>query len=108
MMPALLVPLRNPAWFETVSHKIMRLMAPWLLLLLAGASVAGALQLRSTGAGPVALRTLCLAQAAFYGAALLGQRAGRLAGLARTFVVLNAAAVVGLWRHLSGRQRITW
>jgi len=33
---------------------------------------------------------------------------GRLAGVARTFVVLNAAAVVGLWRHLTGGQRITW
>ena len=108
MMPALLVPMRNPAWFETVSHKVMRLMAPWLLLALAVASVAGALQLRSAGGGAVALTALCLAQAAFYGAALLGPRAGRLAGVARTFVVLNAAAVVGLWRHLTGRQRITW
>jgi len=28
--------------------------------------------------------------------------------LARTFVVLNAAAVVGLWRFATGRQKITW
>ena len=32
---------------------------------------------------------------AFYGAAAVGRRAGRLAGVARTFVVLNAAALVG-------------
>ncbi|HXI55156.1 MAG TPA: glycosyltransferase family 2 protein [Polyangia bacterium] len=106
MMPALLNPLRNPAWFETVSHKIMRLCAPWLMILLAVASVAGAC--RATGWLAAAMALLALAQAGFYGAAILGQRAGRLAGVARTFVVLNAAAMVGLWRHLTGRQRITW
>ena len=37
-----------------------------------------------------------------------GPRAGRLGSVARTFVVLNAAAVVGLWRYLTGRQRVTW
>ena len=26
----------------------------------------------------------------------------------RTFVVLNAAAVVGLWRFLAGAQKVTW
>jgi hypothetical protein len=51
---------------------------------------------------------LVAAQLAFYLAAALGGRAGRIAGLARTFVVLNAAAVAGLWRYLSGRQRATW
>jgi cellulose synthase/poly-beta-1,6-N-acetylglucosamine synthase-like glycosyltransferase len=106
MMPALLVPLRNPAWFETVSHKLMRLIAPWLLLSLAAASLVGAL--RASGFCAATLALLCLGQAGFYGAALVGQRAGRLAGVARTFVVLNAAAVVGLWRHLTGGQRITW
>jgi hypothetical protein len=28
--------------------------------------------------------------------------------VARTFVVLNAAAVVGLWRFLAGAQKVTW
>ena len=34
-MPALLNPFANRIWFETISHKIMRLVAPWLLVLLA-------------------------------------------------------------------------
>ena len=34
-MPALLNPFANRIWFETMSHKIMRLVAPWLLVLLA-------------------------------------------------------------------------
>ena len=32
LMPALLSPLANPIWFETISHKVMRLVAPWLML----------------------------------------------------------------------------
>jgi hypothetical protein len=102
LLPDLLVPRKNPFWFELVSHKLMRLVAPWLMLALAVSSVAGA-----AGAGGL-LTVAALAQAAFYAAAVVGKRAGRVGGLARTFVVLNAAAVVGLWRFASGRQRVTW
>jgi hypothetical protein len=103
-MPALLFPFANPIWFETFSHKIMRLVAPWLMLALAALSVA---QLRAGQVNPwVAM--LALGQGAFYLAAGLGQRGGKLGNLARTFVVLNTAALVGLWRHLTGRQRVTW
>jgi hypothetical protein len=105
LVPALLSPVANPAWFELVSHKVMRLVAPWLMLALAAASLAGV----AAGGGGAALWTvLALAQGAFYGAAIVGKRAGRLAGVARTFVVLNAAAVVGLFKFGSGRQRVTW
>ncbi|HVV50910.1 MAG TPA: glycosyltransferase [Polyangia bacterium] len=104
LLPALLLPRRNPIWLETFSHKVLRLIAPWLMVALAAASAWVAF----SGAGGLAARGLFWAQAAFYLAALAGARAGRLAGVARTFVVLNAAAVVGLWRHLTGRQRITW
>ena len=100
-MPALLVPFANPIWFETFSHKIMRLVAPWLLIALALVSLAGA-----TASGWIA--ALLVAQIAFYAAAAVGRRLGRIAALARTFVVLNAAALLGLWRFLTGRQRVTW
>ena len=33
-MPQLLWPPANPSWFETVSHKVLRLVSPWALLLL--------------------------------------------------------------------------
>jgi poly-beta-1,6-N-acetyl-D-glucosamine synthase len=109
-MPGLLLPFVNRIWFETISHKILRLLAPWLLLLLAAVSLMGS----AAGAGggspaTVALmRGLLVAQALFYLAAVAGRRAGKLGGLARTFVVLNSAAVVGLVRYLTGRQRVTW
>jgi biofilm PGA synthesis N-glycosyltransferase PgaC len=101
-MPALLVPFRNPIWFETFSHKVLRLAAPWLMLALLTLSLWGA----AAGSGP--LQALAVAQLAGYGAAALGPRAGKLGAVARTFVVLNAAALVGLWRHLTGGQRVAW
>jgi poly-beta-1,6-N-acetyl-D-glucosamine synthase len=104
-MPALLVPTANPFWFETVSHKVLRLVAPWLLVLLGGASLAGA---RSPSAAAPLMAALVAAQLAFYALALAGRRLGRLGGVARTFVVMNLAAIVGLGRYLTGRQRVTW
>jgi len=100
-MPALLLPFRNPIWFETFSHKILRLVAPWLLVALAAITAARAPADRW-------MAGLLLAQLAFYAAAAVGPRLGRMASLARTFVVLNTAAVLGLWRFLTGRQRVTW
>jgi len=35
LAPWLLSPWRNPLWFRFVSHKLLRLLAPWLLLALA-------------------------------------------------------------------------
>jgi poly-beta-1,6-N-acetyl-D-glucosamine synthase len=103
LMPRLLVPFVNPIWWETFSHKVMRLIAPWLMLALLGASAACAAS--STGGARAVALALTAAQAAFYLAAAVGPRGGRAASLARTFVVLNAAAVVGLLRYLTGRVR---
>jgi cellulose synthase/poly-beta-1,6-N-acetylglucosamine synthase-like glycosyltransferase len=105
-LPALLSPAKNPLWFETASHKLCRLAAPWWMLALFALAVVG-----SGAAEPslaTVMRVLLVAQVAFYLAAAAGKRAGKLGGLARTFVVLNSAAVLGLWRHLTGRQRVTW
>jgi poly-beta-1,6-N-acetyl-D-glucosamine synthase len=106
LLPSLLLPFRNPIWWETFSHKVLRLCAPWLLAGLLATSSSVAWSARGTGGTP--MEVLVVAQLAFYLAAALGARAGRVAGIARTFVVLNAAAVAGLWRYLSGRQRVTW
>ena len=105
-MPGLLTPFTNPIWFETVSHKILRLAAPWLLLGLACASAAAAIL--PDAMNTTLWRPLVLGQLVFYAAAALGPRARQLGGAARTFVVLNVAALVGLWGFLTGRQRVTW
>ena len=104
-LPALLSPLTNPSWLETFSHKIMRLLCPFALALLFVSTAAAAL-----APGPARSFFLALlgGQLAFYGLALAGEHAGRGGRIARTFVVLNAAAVVGLWRYLRDEQQITW
>ncbi len=103
MMPALLLPWRNPIWFETFSHKILRLLAPWFMVVLLLVSLAATADGQG-GAWPLLLG----AQLGFYVASAAGRRVGAIGGLARTFVVLNAAAVVGLWRFVRRRQRVTW
>jgi poly-beta-1,6-N-acetyl-D-glucosamine synthase len=103
-MPALLSPTANPSWFETISHKVMRLVCPWALVALFLVSAAG---LAATD-GAIGWQILFAGQIAFYGAAILGRRAGRIAGVARTFLVLHVAALVGLYRYLTGQQKVTW
>jgi hypothetical protein len=108
-MPGLLVPFVNPSWFETFSHKVMRLLCPWAIVALVAATAVGLAAPGGLGGGAVwTLRALAAGQALFALMALLGARGGRLAGTARTFVVLHVAAVVGLWRFLSGSQKVTW
>jgi hypothetical protein len=115
-MPEALLPFVSPTWFPLVSHKLMRLVCPWALLVLFGASVGLAVDIEATEdvGRAVALpelwlwRTLAAAQILFYALALLGRYAGRIGEIARTFVVLNVAAVVGFWRFTRGTQQVTW
>jgi len=107
-MPRLLMPFLNPSWFETISHKIARLLCPWLLVALLLACSIGVLELELGSLARPTLYGLLLAQIAFYALGVLGNRAGRLGTVARTFLVLNAAAVVGLGRFIAGSQRVTW
>ena len=106
-MPELLDPRQNPSWFETVSHKVMRLVCPFALV---GLLASTAVQSRRspTLRGRRANRVLLAAQLGAYAAAALGPRAGRVPGIARTFVMMHAASVVGLWKFLRGQQRVTW
>lgn len=109
-MPALLIPGLNPSFFETFSHKVLRLAGPWLLGALAASSVKQALspEEEESALWTAAMRALALGQLAFYGLAAVGPKGGKIAGAARTFVVMNGAAMVGLWRHVRGAQRVTW
>ena len=108
MLPGLLVPGRSPVWFQLVSHKLLRLVCPWALLAVLVTSLALAFDPTLGALELVFFRTLAAGQILFYGLAALGERAGRLGTLARTFVVLNAAALVGLWRFVRGTQAVTW
>lgn len=39
-LPELLIPVRNPVWLQFVTHKLLRLLTPWMLMLL-GVGIAG-------------------------------------------------------------------
>jgi poly-beta-1,6-N-acetyl-D-glucosamine synthase len=101
LLPGLLSPFANPSWFDFVSHKLCRLFVPYALV---AAFVASCLL-------PAPASTvLVAAQAAGYGLALARAIGIRLplSGLAETFVVLNGAAVVGLWRFVRYGRKLPW
>ena len=107
-MPRLLVPFANPSWLEFFSHKVMRLVCPIAMIALAISTAIGL----ASDPGHLLFWLLAAGQAGFYALALVGPSlpgpARKLGGLARTFVVLNAAALVGLWRWATGGQAVTW
>ena len=84
-LPAVLSPRRNPIWLQFISHKLLRLSAPWGLLALFVTSL--------LATGPF-YRTVFVCQAVCYTAALLGlwTPAGRWRpfAAAASFLVLNA------------------
>jgi biofilm PGA synthesis N-glycosyltransferase PgaC len=108
----LLNPLQNRLWFETVSHKALRLTLPLLHALVL---VSNVLVVWALGLGPWALYGWLLAgQVAFYAAALVGH--ARRESRRRSFVfsvpcaicLLSWAAVVGFARFVTNRQQVTW
>jgi biofilm PGA synthesis N-glycosyltransferase PgaC len=94
---------QNAIRFEFVSHKLTRLAVPFALLALLIASMFLPQPLYRAGLG---------AQFAFYAlslAALAGVKIGplsRIADPARTFVVLNSAAVVAFVNFVTGRKAV--
>lgn len=100
-LPWLLNPWRNPAFFAWVSHKVLRLLAPWALL--------GALAASALAVDPW-VRAAFWVQLTAYAVALLTLQAPGfmrrvpLAATAGSFVALNTAALVSLPVFLGTRQ----
>lgn len=93
----------NPIRFEFVSHKLSRLVVPFALL---GLLIASAFLPQPF------YRAALVAQLAFYALSLLalgGVKVGplsRIADPARTFVVLNSAALVAFVNFVTGRKAV--
>jgi biofilm PGA synthesis N-glycosyltransferase PgaC len=102
---ALLNPARNPVFFQMVSHKVTRLFVPYffVLALFANVFLAGAF-----------FRATLILQLLVYATLLLRftpLRTARMGGIIRvvwTFFVMNAAAVLGLWVFLTGKEDVVW
>ena len=95
---------KNPIRFEFVSHKLLRLAVPFALLAVLAASLL---------LPQLFYRAALVAQIAFYAlslAAMAGFKIGplsRAADAARTFVVLNSAAVVAFVNFVTGKK-VVW
>jgi hypothetical protein len=90
------------------SHKVLRLVCPWALVVLLCTSGFLSFPEHPNAFETTFWRLAFAGQVAFYLLGLAGVRAGGLGSAARTFLVLNAATVVGLWRFLKGSQPVTW
>jgi cellulose synthase/poly-beta-1,6-N-acetylglucosamine synthase-like glycosyltransferase len=105
LLPAALLPWRNPVCFQFFCHKTLRLLVPWGLLLLFAMSAM---------LEPPLYRLTFWAQAAFYLTGLVGIRWKTIAGrfrpvsVAASFLVLNAAAWLAFWVWLSGKTSRSW
>ena len=104
--PALLDPVRNPLWLRFVSHKLMRLAAPWLLVVAFVANFA----LVDHASHWAALFAAQVAAYAIAAAAIVlpRVRAFAPARLAATFVEMNAYAALALFDWLGGRNLHLW
>lgn len=104
LAPWILLPLDNPLWWRYVSHKLLRLLVPFAMVILFVAS------LLLPG---VFFRLFALIQLVFYGIALAGfllpaTRSVRPVNLAYFFMLMNAAAVAGFWKWARGGCASAW
>jgi len=102
-------PLRPQLFWSYVSHKVFRWLVPWCLLVILAVNVA----LIARPAAGVSAVALLLAQAAFYGCALVGltrpnARWPAVVGVPFYFCMVNAAAWLGSLRGVTGIERVTW
>ena len=104
LMPRLLLPTYG-LFFQFFSHKLMRLAAPFFLMLLFVTNL--------IIGGEQVFYLLCLAaQAAFYAGVITGgilakrNRKVRLLNVAYIFSVMNAAALVGLFYFIRGKRDV--
>lgn len=101
LAPWLLSPA-NPLLFRFVSHKLLRLLVPLLLILMLVAS--------ALSSGPF-FRGVFWLQALFYILAILGTlspstRRFKPVAIANTFVMLNAAAALAFYNFAAGRNKV--
>jgi cellulose synthase/poly-beta-1,6-N-acetylglucosamine synthase-like glycosyltransferase len=103
-LPLALVPVCNPIWFEFLSHKVCRLLAPWAMLLMLGTSAV----LPGTFYGVLfGLQVGCYLVAVAGLHPWLAARS-RLASSAATFLVLNTAAWLAFGVWISGKANKSW
>ena len=103
--PNLLNPFKGRVAIQFISHKLLRVLAPFFLVALFLSNL-------YLLAFPL-YRLFFVLQSAFYGTALLGAIAPqktlrKIFSAPYVFCLLNVSALAGLYRYLTGRQQVTW
>lgn len=96
-------PFKSPIAFQLISHKLLRLLVPFLLIII---FISNMLMLDTTY-----YLIIFAAQLLFYFTAFLGamlQERNNLFDIPHMFCVMNLAAVVGLYRFLFNKQSVVW
>jgi hypothetical protein len=101
LAPWMITP-KNPLLFRFVSHKLLRLVVPLLLVLML---VSSAL------AEGLFYKTALVGQLVFYGLAAVGwfmpsARRLRVIAVAETFAMLNVAALLAFCNFVAGRKKV--
>jgi poly-beta-1,6-N-acetyl-D-glucosamine synthase len=118
LFPRWLLPGHNPLWLEYVSHKLLRLVSPVLMVVVLATNIVLATNpfMATAPALPVVgvYQVLLLGQAVFYASALIGglfqMTGGRssLFGPPLMFVTLNLTTAAALWDAFRANYRVTW
>jgi cellulose synthase/poly-beta-1,6-N-acetylglucosamine synthase-like glycosyltransferase len=108
LLPELVLPWRNPIWLQFVSHKLLRLFVPWLLISVLVSSACLALQSFAFYVFVFVLQLLFYAIGLSTGILSGSRSAGRIAAVIGSFMLLNAAAWLAFWVWISGRAGQTW
>lgn len=113
--PDLLMPGKNPIWFEFISHKMSRLLSPFLLMALLATNTWLVFVGKSLNTEYGTLNTLygfsLLAQALFYLLAVVGLRSAahtRFTSAPAMFLRLNVTTLRAWGDALFGRYRVDW
>ena len=102
----LLNPLRNRLWFETISHKVLRLALPIFHVLVLASNI--------VLAGSAFFGITLALQVIFYAAAIAGfvqrktQRRSAVFSAPCAMCLLLWATIVGFYRFITHRQQVTW
>jgi len=100
-MPWLFIPWKNRLLFQVVSHKLLRLVLPFLLI---GVLFSSLLLFDQRF-----YRTCFIGQVLFYLLGILPNYSKlSVLGAIRVFILLNVAALIALPEYLFNRQRVDW
>jgi len=111
IFPGMFIPFKSPIAWQLFSHKFLRVIIPFFLIILFIISWA----LRSSSVFDI----FWILQLIFYGMALLGHlfqeaKSPALKPVSKTcyipyvFCLLNFSALVGFWRFINANQEATW